>query len=33
MLKTIYVMLNKKEPFRPIVKGSAGQRRGVMATA
>ncbi|MGH7773503.1 MAG: transposase [Candidatus Binatia bacterium] len=33
MLKAIYAMLNKQEAFRPIVKGSTGQRRGVMATA
>jgi len=33
MLKTIYAMLKNKESFRPIVKGNAGQRPGVMATA
>lgn len=31
MLKTIYAMLTKQEAFRPIVKGSTGQRRGAMA--
>ncbi len=33
MLKAIYAMLKKQESFRPIVRGSAGQRPGVMATA
>ena len=33
MLKAIYAMLKNKEVFRPIVKGRAGQRPGVMATA
>ena len=31
MLKTIYAMLRKGEAFRPIGKGTTGQRRGVMA--
>ena len=31
MLKTIYAMLTKQEAFRPIVKGTTGQRHGVMA--
>ncbi len=31
MLKTIYAMLNKQEAVRPLVKGTTGQRRGVMA--
>ena len=31
MLKTIYAMLRKGEPFRPIGRGTTGQRRGVMA--
>ncbi len=33
MLKTIYAMLTKQEVFRPMVKETAGQRRGVMAPA
>ena len=31
MLKTIYAMLTKQEAFRPIVKGTTGQRPRVMA--
>lgn len=31
MLKAIYAMLRKGEAFRPMAKGSTGQRRGVMA--
>jgi len=31
MLKTIYAMLRKGEPFRPIGTGTTGQRHGVMA--
>lgn len=31
MLKTIYAMLTKQEAFRPMVRGTAGQRPGVMA--
>lgn len=31
MLKTIYAMLKHQEAFRPLVKGTAGQRHGVMA--
>lgn len=31
MLKTIYAMLKKQERFRPLGKGTTGQRRGVMA--
>jgi transposase len=31
MLKTIYAMLTKQEAFRPMLKGTTGQRRGVMA--
>ncbi len=31
MLKTIYAMLRKGEPFRPIGRGTTDQRRGVMA--
>jgi len=30
MLKEIYAMLTKQEPFRPIAKGFPGQRPGVM---
>jgi hypothetical protein len=30
MLKTIYAMLTKQEAIRPMVKGSTGQRPGVM---
>jgi hypothetical protein len=30
MLKTIYAMLTKQEAFRPMAKGSTGQRPGVM---
>lgn len=30
MLKTIYAMLTKQEAFRPILKGTTGQRPGVM---
>ena len=30
MLKAIYAMLTKQEAFRPLVKGTTGQRRGVM---
>lgn len=33
MLRTIYAMLTKREAFRPIAKGTAGQRRGVMTPA
>jgi transposase len=33
MLKTIYAMLTKQEAFRPMLKGTTGQRRGVMAAA
>ncbi|HLC43483.1 MAG TPA: hypothetical protein VJO34_17895, partial [Methylomirabilota bacterium] len=33
MLKTIYAMLTKREAFRPMVTGTAGQRRGVMPPA
>ena len=33
MLKTIYAMLTKREGFRPMVTGTAGQRRGVMTPA
>jgi transposase len=33
MLKTIYAMLTKQEPFRPMDKKTAGQRRRVMAPA
>jgi transposase len=31
MLKTIYAMLTKQEAFRPMAKGTTGQRHGVMA--
>lgn len=31
MLKTISAMLTKQEAFRPVVKGTIGQRQGVMA--
>jgi len=31
MLKTIYAMLKHQEAFRPLLKGIAGQRQGVMA--
>ena len=31
MLKTIYAMLKHQEAFRPLHKGRAGQRQGVMA--
>jgi len=31
MLKTIYAMLKHQEAFRPLQKGMAGQRQGVMA--
>jgi hypothetical protein len=31
MLRTIYAMLTKQEAFRPMVKGTAGQRRGDVA--
>ncbi len=30
MLKAIYAMLTKQEAFRPRVKGTTGQRPGVM---
>ena len=33
MLKTTYAMLTKREGFRPMVTGTAGQRRGVMTPA
>lgn len=33
MLKTIYAMLRKGQPFRPMDQGTTGQRRGVMAAA
>lgn len=33
MLRAIYAMLKKQEPFRMMVKESTGQRPGVMATA
>ncbi|MFQ5882794.1 MAG: transposase [Candidatus Methylomirabilales bacterium] len=33
MLKTIYAMLRKGQPFRPMDQGTTGQCRGVMAAA